>query len=479
MITFKKVNEVYCRIDADRSEISDLSDRMTFEVPGAKFSPLVQQGMWDGKIRLINQRDRLMYSGLIPHALLIATELQYEAEVDEEYNEHPFSVAEAERFVKSLKLPFAPHDFQMQAFITAVQTRRRLFLSPTSSGKSLIIYLILMYFKQKSIIVVPTTALVNQMVKDFKSYGYQGDMLKIMAGTEKVDNNLFSVSTWHSIYQLPVKYFSQFNIIIGDEVHRFTSKSLVDMMKKTVDVPTKIGLTGSLDGSKTHELVLRGLFGEVGETITTREMIDRGISSDINIKVFMFSYTKEQLNLLPPKSTFLDQTNFIISNEHRNRFIKNLVDSLTGNVVVLFRRVEDHGDILFDLLKKGRKKIYYIHGGTDTDDRTEIQRLMEEHDDICVVASDGTFATGISVNNIQHVIRGNPIKSEINNVQGMGRGLRKDGKTNVVNYYDLADDLGIKPTSKNYIYNHALERMKLYVKKELPFKTYKITLGEL
>ena len=48
-----KKNEVYLILsDLSSSENQELADFFTFEVPGAKFMPMVRNRMWDGKIRL-------------------------------------------------------------------------------------------------------------------------------------------------------------------------------------------------------------------------------------------------------------------------------------------------------------------------------------------------------------------------------------------------------------------------------------------
>lgn len=478
-IYFKKANEVFCTVQCDYSVLNDLAEELTFEVPNSKFHPLVQSGQWDGKIRLLNRMNSLMYAGLIDHAAEIAEGMGYQVEIDHAYDEDPFSTKEAGDFLKTLNLPFAPHDFQEHAFIHAIQHRRALILSPTSSGKSFLMYLILMYLGKKALIVAPNTGIVKQLAKEIKGYGFPGEILQVMAGTEKSDSAMLTISTWQSIYKLPRKYYDQYEVLLGDEVHKFQSKCLKQMMEKTLTIPYKIGVTGSLDGTKTNELVLIGLFGPIHETITTREMIDRGIASEIDIKVILFSYPPSEIAALPKKPEYKDEVEFILDHPLRNKFIVNLAESLKGNILILFRRVESHGDILVKLLEKGGKPVHYIHGKTHADDREAIREIMENNDNVIVLASDGTFSTGISINNIQFLFKVNPIKSIINNKQSIGRGLRKDGKANKLVMYDFADDLTKHGTTeKGFLLKHLLERLKIYVKDQFPFKIYKIKLEQ-
>ncbi len=480
VVKFIKIDEVYCSVQAEYGIFLELADALTFEVPNKKFHPLVQSGQWDGLIRLLNKGNHLMYAGLIDYAAKLAEEMGHEAEIDNAYAEDPFSTSEATDFINSLKIPHPPHDFQEAAFIHCIQKRRALVLSPTSSGKSFLMYLILMYLGQKALIIVPSTGLVKQLTKEFKEYGFPGEIFQVMEGTEKQSDALVTISTWQSIYKLPKKYFNQYPVLMGDEVHKFDSKCLKQLMEKTVSSQYKIGLTGSLNGTKTHELVLSGLFGPAYSTITTREMIDRGIASEISVKIMVFSYPNEDTKALPFPRTYEDEIKFIISHPLRNKFIVNLANSLPGNGMVLFRRVDSHGKVIKQMLEaSGKKTIHFISGEVDADVRENIRGILEKTNDAVLLASDGTTSTGTSINNIQWMMKVNPIKSEINNVQSMGRGLRKDGKANHIDYYDLADELPpVRGKEKGYLYDHLLKRLKIYVTSKFPFKVYKIRLDK-
>lgn len=481
VVKFIRIDEVYCSVDADYDIFQELAEALTFEIPKKQFHPLVQAGQWDGKIRLLNRMNHLMYGGLIEYASLLAREMGYEVEIDSAYAENPFSEAEAEEFFKTLDLPFDPYDFQANAFIHCIQHKKALILSPTSSGKSLLMYLILSFLKVKTLLVVPGIGLAKQLAKEIKGYGYKGDIHQVMGGTEKNSDALLTIAVWNSIYKLPKKYFTQYEVLIADEVHRFDSKSLKTLMEKTTTIEYKIGVTGSLQETKTHQLTLIGMFGPIMKTISTREMIDRGLASEAEIRIIVFTYPTEDTQDLPFKRSYEDEIKFIISHPLRNRFIVNLANSLPGNGMILFRRVEKHGKVIYDLLQAaGKKKVHFIHGGTDGDQREAIRSIMEQEDDVIALASDGTTATGTSINNIQWMMKVNPIKSVINNKQSIGRGLRKDGKENKIQYYDLADEL--PPTvggrEKGYLHSHLVERLKIYVKEKFPFKIHKIKLEQ-
>lgn len=495
-VYLQHLNGVYSRLTGDRSAIMEIADELTFEVPNARFHPKVKAGFWDGKIRLVNSLTGELYTGLYRNVRDLCREREIDIQVDPYFDSQPFSVEEALEFVKTLGLSFEPYDYQIKCLVDTVRDKRGLFVSPTSSGKTLITYLICRYFGLKTLIVVPTTNLLTQLVKDFADYGYNGHVHQVHQGTEKGTDDLFTVAIWNSIYKLPKSYYDQYDVVIGDEAHLFDAKSLKTLIEKTQHAEIKVGLTGSLKGSKTHELALTGMFGPVRQTIETHEMISRGISSDIKVKVLMFSYPQTVIEYLKKKfpigevtmpngskkklngMEYKDEVDFILSYPHRNRFIMNLILSLKGNTVVLYHRVKDHGDVLRHMVEEtGKIKVFNIQGNVSKDDREEVRQAIEQIDESCTFASSKTFATGTSINNIQNVILVQPLASRVNNLQSIGRGLRKDGKLNLVTLYDLADEIPIyRKPRQNFLLKHALTRLKLYAEQKFKFKVYNIGL---
>jgi superfamily II DNA or RNA helicase len=478
MLKIVKANEVFCFVDGPYDELKAVSDKLSFEIPGAAFNPLVRSGRWDGIIRLLPLTTQKLYIGLAPTLARFARQLKIEAMSDFDFNHpNPITPEDIDQFVSTLAAPFTPHDFQSSAAAEAINQRRGIWLVPTSGGKTFLTYIIAMYTGLRTLVVVPTTTLVRQLLADFKSYGYRDQVHQIMEGASKQTSAMVTVSTWQSIHEQPAIWFNQFGLFVGDEVHGFQSKSLSSMMEKTTEIEYKIGLTGSLSGSKTHEMVLTGLFGPVHVVTTTRELMDRGIVSDMKIKVIRFHYG----DALPNDRTYKEEDTFILAHERRNQFIVNLVNSLDGNVVILFRKVEKHGHLLFKMLtEKSDKDLHYIHGGVKSAKRSDIVAYLEKNNDQVALTSDGTFGTGTSVKNVQHIIRVNPIKAVINNVQGIGRGLRLDGKENHVDYYDLADiiDLNTKYRKEGYLATHSRARIEIYKESRFDYKIFDIDMRD-
>lgn len=472
-----KINEVYAKLDCSAELFGAIYDELTFEVPGAKWSPRVREGLWDGKIRMLNNANGKFYMGLVNHVRNILINLGEEVHVEDGiFPSVEYTTKQALAFVETLNLPFEPHDYQVAGLVETMNKNRVLFESPTNSGKSLLYYLIARQIAAKSLIIVPTKTLVKQMAKDFKGYGYQPEIHMVTAGVTKDTDQDITISTWQSVWEQPAKFFHQFDLIIGDEAHGWKAASLKSLMEKTTTVKYKVAGTGSLDGMLTNQLTITGLFGDVYVTATNKELIERGISSAVEINVIILKHRKEDMTNLPKKHSYQQAVNYIISNPRRNKFIARLAGSLKGNTLLLFRRIEDHGDLLIEQLERlgTNKTIHYIHGKAEPDPNFKL--TIETTDNNIAVASDGTTATGISINNFQNLIKGQPLKSIINVKQSIGRLMRLDGKTNAVVQYDITDDLSDNGGEKGVLYSHLIQRLKIYVKEGFKFKIYEVDL---
>jgi superfamily II DNA or RNA helicase len=478
-VQIQKIDETYNKIIADPSTIMELSGYFTFDVPGAKFTPAYRNKVWDGKIRLLNSLTCQLYGGLNRYVEEFCKTRNYEVEYLSDFSADEFSVIEAVKFIDNLKLPtkYQPRDYQLEAFIHAVRERRALMLSPTASGKSFIIYLLVRYYAKRTLIIVPTTSLVSQLSSDFADYGFVSDRYihRIFSGQDKQTDKPITISTWHSIYKLPKEYFEQFDVVIGDEAHLFKAKSLTSILTKLSDCKYRFGFTGTLDGSNTHKLVLEGLFGPVRKVTTTAELMLKKHLAELDIKNIVLSYPDE-VRKLAAKMDYQTEIDYIVTLPARNKFIVNLALSLEGNTLVMFQFVEKHGQVLYDMLKDCGRKVFFVHGGVDGEDREQIRKILETEQNAIVIASAGTFSTGVNIPSLRHLISASPSKSQVRVLQSIGRVLRqsfgKDGAT----LYDIADDMTWK-SKKNYTLIHFMERIKMYNEEKFNYKIYKVTLN--
>jgi superfamily II DNA or RNA helicase len=482
ILQIEKVNEVYIKIRCEPGIAQELSSFFTFDVPGAKFSPAFRNKYWDGKIRLFNVFTGLLYTGLLNYVISFCEERSYEIEYinkKELFSNTKISIEQCLEFIESLNLPFTPRDYQIDAFQKAIENNRGIFLSPTASGKSLIIYLIVQYFSLKTLIIVPTISLVTQMASDFNDYGFdtENEIHKIYSGESKITEKMVTISTWQSLYKLPKEYFNQFDVVIGDEAHTFEAKSLTAILTKLLNCKYRFGFTGTLKGTKTNRLVLEGLFGPVYTVTTTKELIDKNHISNILINALVLSYP-ENIRKQVKKLDYQGEIDFLVSCKERNKFIENLALSTESNTLLLFQYVKKHGDILYNMLKlNSKKKVYYVHGGVDGEVREEIRKIAEIENNSIILASYGTFSTGVNIKNIHNIIFSSPSKSRVRNLQSIGRGLRKADNKEKMILFDIADDLSIK--RNNYTLEHFMERVKIYNEEQFPYKLYNIPLNVL
>ena len=475
MIISKK-NEVYVRVETEPNIARELSDFFTFEVPGARFMPSYKKRIWDGKIRLYNQMSGEVYLGLIPYiqefAKLNDIDIEYKGDVNATQSSFTHGVCKG--FIRNIKpksngKSIELRDYQTDAVVHAIRNNRSLLLSPTASGKSLIIYLLSRWYESNRILIlVPTTSLVEQMYTDFLDYGYlESKMQKIYQGYTKDISSEVTISTWQSLYKMPRKFFEQFGCILGDEVHLFKAKSLTNIMNKMHMTKYRHGFTGTLDGTQTHRLILEGLFGSVNKVTSTKELMEKKTLAKLKIKCIVLQYPDADCKFMKDQN-YQDEVDLIVRDERRNKFILNLTTHLKGNTLVLFQFVEKHGAVLYDMMKDLNRKVFYVHGGTDTQTREEIREITENEKNAIIVASYGTFSTGINIRNLHNVVFSSPSKSRIRVLQSIGRGLRTTNDKTGATLIDIADDFTWK-SKQNFTLRHFMERINIYNEEEFDY----------
>lgn len=500
-LIIQKKNESMMLIGCDWGIGAELSDFFSFLVPGYKFMPAYRNKVWDGKIRLFNVSTNELPLGLLPYVKEFAEKRDYSIEYEdseygspEQYNE--VDPKEIMGFLNSLDLrskgnEISVRDYQFDAICDAIKRKRAVLLSPTGSGKSLIIYSLMRWYlenyDQKVLIIVPTTSLVQQMYSDFadysshdQSFDAESECHVIYSGKPKtnIPDRIF-ISTWQSIYRLGPTWFEQFGAIFGDECHGFKSKSLSSIMNKSRLASYRFGTTGTLDGTQTHQLVLEGLFGKVKKVTTTKTLQDDNTLAKLDINMLSLQYNKDTRKLLTGLP-YHDEIDWLVTNEKRNKFIRNLAVSLKGNSLILYQFVEKHGQPLFNMISdkaSENRKVFFVSGGTETSDREAIRKIVESQKDAIIVASLGTFSTGINIKNLHNIVFASPSKSQIRILQSIGRGLRKSDDGRTTQLYDIADDLKHN-SKKNYALLHAEERLKIYKKEQFNYKIHMVDLNE-
>ena len=482
-VIISKKNELDIKLECEQHVLYEMSEAFSFDVEGASFAPAYRKKYWDGKIRLLSTATQTLPAGLTYQACRWLDRHGYSWNFENsKFYGTPYEVDErvfeegVELFMNKIS-GIKPRQYQIDTVFHALKEYRKTIVSPTGSGKSLMIYSIARYLKsidKKVILVVPSKSLVEQMYKDFEDYGWdvEENCHRIYGGREKNTDKPITITTWQSVYGLDKKWFRQFDAVIGDECHNFKAKSLQGIMKKLPDAKWRYGFTGTLDGKNVHKLILEGMFGPVYKTTTSSDLMDKGFLAKLKVEIITLKHTPEKFD------TYNDEIEAIGLMQHRNRFICNLANSLEGNVLVLFARVEKHGLPMHDMMTNiTTRPVHLIYGDTHVKVREEVRAISEETSNNIIFGSYGTMSTGVNIKNLHHVIFASPSKSRIRVLQSIGRGLRKaKGKSSAM-LYDIADDFRKDHGRDNFTLRHLGERIQYYIEEDFQYRMTSLSLN--
>lgn len=497
-IKITKKNEVYAVLDADYGIKMEIQDHFSYYVQNYRFQPKVKAGIWDGKVRLYNLVTGEFPLGLYPDLVEFCNSRDYIIE----YGSSPYgipgdknniSLEAVKEFVDSLKCTDSKgnileiRDYQYQAIYTALLDKRRTILASTGAGKSLIQYCLVRFMlesEMRVMMIVPTKGLVLQMLKDFCDYsqlnGFDVEEAVhiIMGGSEKKTTKDVVITTWQSMQKMPAPYFHQFDGVMVDEVHGAKANVIQGILGKCAESAHRFGLTGSLDKVESNIMLIRGMLGDVVRVTTTKKLMEDGHLTPIDIKAILLDYSADTKQLCKDFD-YHKEIEFICQHEKRNKFIRNLSLSLDGNTLILYNLVEKHGKVLHELIKdkaaEGRH-VFFVHGDVEAEDRDTIRHIVENENNAIIVASMGTFSTGINIKRLHNVILASPTKSVVRLLQSIGRGLRLSSDKEKFYFYDIADNLAKSTKNKNYTYKHLLDRLAVYNDEQFPFKVVNVSL---
>lgn len=493
-IEVERVNESVIGITCEPHLIEELSQYFTFMAPDYNFSPLYRQKKWDGKIRLFNKRKNQLPAGLAIYLIMFADERKYSISFANNLNLlNSFSLEEAQEFIDSIKLcskgkPLPIREYQLIGFAKSIRYKRMLLVSPTASGKSLMMYAITRYLLasgegKRGLIVVPSINLVEQLFTDFQDYSngtwkVEEHCQKIYGGQSKVIDKNVVISTWQSIYEMDRDaFFSQFDFVIGDEAHNFQARSLSTIMTRLINAKYRIATTGTLDDWKVHKLTIEGHFGPVSKLTTTKKLMDDGHVAELAIKAITLVHPQAASQKMMEEKDYKKEIDFLVENEARNKFLRNLALSLKGNTLVLFQFIS-HGKELNGKIQEKKtpdRKIFFVFGETEVEQREKIRKIVEQESNAIIIASYGVFSTGVNIKNLHNVIFASPSKSKIRILQSIGRALRLSDTKQTATLYDISDDLRYGKYL-NYTLKHFIERSEIYVRENFKLSHYSVEL---
>lgn len=486
MVKIKKINESYLQIICDADLAMDISDCFAFYVEGYQWSPKYKSGIWDGRIKLFNIRNRLMPIGLYDDLIIYFNQrqIEYKNEVENIYGPKLSAKFINEFCNEILKCDLKLRDYQINAIQQAFKNKKIILLSATGSGKSFILFLIINLLKYmddnfKFLLVVPTSSLVYQMREDFIEYGKNfsdyNDYIHIIEGKKKNSSKPIIITTWQAIMEkrIPSSWFVKFNGICIDECHTAQATQLSKIVNNCINAQFKFGMTGSLKESNTSKMQLKSLFSKVFLASKTKDLQKKKILSQLKIRNCILEYPTEYRNICKSLN-YVEETNYIRSLEIRKKFILNLSKKVKGNTLILFKIV-DYGKEIFEMIKKENKNTYFIYGGTKVKDRELVRKITENNDKVIIVASFPVFSQGVNIKKLHNLIFAESVKSSIKVIQSIGRTLRLHDSKDCAILYDLVDEMSYKKR-KNFVLRHFLQRIKIYDHEQFNYttKTFKL-----
>lgn len=493
-IIVERVNASFIRVYTEDDGIRrDIHDHFTYQEPGFVKN---RWSKWDGTVRLFKLRGNVLPYGCLHMLLDLAKSRGWSVELDAAFAHDISKVTkdELEDWIKTLNLhsngmPIDPYDYQREALYLAVRYNRMVVLAATSAGKSLIAYMLTRYYEmlsnddgKKILILVPSQMLVDQMYSDFQDYssanGWKvNDMVHcIMEGRPKNARKMVYISTWQSIYEEDEEYFKQFGRIINDETHLASGKSITTIMNHCTNAYQRIGMTGTLKAEKIHPILVMSLFGPVKRVVTTKQLINAGRATEVDIKMFQLNYQPDESKYVS-ECSYQKEIDFLVAHNHRNKVLATLAASVKGNTLVMFDRLEHIENVknILDGMNHG-KSVYIITGSVDRDERGAIKAIAEREDGVIVLGTSGCVSTGLSIKKLRNLIFGHPSKSIIRVLQAVGRILRLHNEKGDAHVYDMVDNLSYND-KPNYALKHSVERLQIYRNDEFPVSIKKIDMA--
>jgi len=407
-ITVQYVDEIRCRILTRKEILYSLKTEFSFFANGYKFHPLYKQGRWDGRISMIDGKG-LFYNGLLKALLTHCKERGLSIKVEDIQKYMPTKIEDSVIDQLSSYIKFPPYDYQQRSVKEALSKRKLLILSPTSSGKSLIAYMLYRYCVDNNLpllITVPSVGLVTQLLSDFESYvsddhNVAENVHTIYTGQEKITDKLCTISTWQSCTNMDKEWFSRYKFYICDEAHGSSAKEISAIIDNLNNCPHRIGMTGTLNGTNIHEIEMHARFGEIFKMVTTRELIDRGLVTDIDINCVRLIHDKIEIDRFHGfcKNDYQREIDYLLNSTERNDYIINLGLTLPNTTLMLFNRIEGHGMKLMEQLEEKalqyRKKVFYIAGSVKAKERERIRKQLDGEMPLfhVITFNDGSTAT--------------------------------------------------------------------------------------
>lgn len=460
MIKIKNNKNLRYKIEGDSQELDDIRCHFRYKNKNARFQS--HSSPYKNAITTFGTFEW----GMLDDVLNICNKLEIQYEIDEDvYNNQHIFINKKNCLFTPTNTNFKYRDYQKQSIEFFLKKGYGIIEMPTGSGKSLIIYGIINNLNISNVLlIVPTIQLVKQMKKDMINYGENSNNISQFSGFSKkyIKNKIVITNRQYLLKH--IDEITDIDMIIVDEAHGLNPNSkITNQIKEWIKDKTKIrvGLTGSIPEDLETKYKMIGLLGPILISEEIINLQERDILADIRISAIQFqhkypaiympcrTWTEEEF-----KTRHIAEYKWLDDIDICNKTMLKFAKQLKGNSLVLFDRIQ-HGNDLYDMLNYDKK--YLIYGDTNLEYRENATKIMENEENVIILANCKCFGTGINIKNMNNILFTSGGKSLVKIIQGIGRGLRTHKNKEYLHLIDFSHNT-------KYSLNHFEDRQKLYKK---------------
>jgi len=493
----------------DEVEKKQIEISLTKKIHNFYFHPLVKKKLWDGNICFIEKKGGAwkIPIGLWREVLQIGEDYAIEIEIGglDKIVNNDLTLEEYTQWVNEF---FAggiggdpekmPRDYQIETAWKLIKYRYSISEVATSSGKTLISFMIFAYLKQKGLIrkflmIVPSTNLVFQGSEDFEDYGLHklGSKIQQIGGGSKLREGCdVIIGTFQSLVKQDQEFFEEADLVFVDEAHHTNSMSIKKIVAQCMHSRWRFGLTGTLTKRGTADyLTIQQFLGPLIVEISPSFLFDNNYATPVSIKIVVMDWLEKEFkdkladlklnnNNLEGNEVYNLERKLVVESKKRLNYVVDFMSKTSKNSLVLFQSVKDeYGKQIWNLLreKNNEKEVFYVDGDTSEGLREEYKSRMASGNNKILIATYGTFSTGISINNLHNIFLVESYKSEVLIKQSLGRGMRQMEGKEKVNIIDFVDDFS-STKYQNYLMKHSEARIQIYKNESFEYKIYKVKL---
>lgn len=493
-------------IDCTDLEFKQLQMSFRKRVKNWRFNPQVKRKLWDGYISYIDSAGRIPV-GLWHELTIVCKEHGFAVNFENfDLFKSPFTKEDYISWVKATSFfdktgnKIEPRDYQVNSVWLILKYKLSISEIATSAGKTLIMYMVVSFLRHmnqlnRMLIIVPNISLIIQTYEDFQDYSNKDASLNLQmvsgqTDKELNDNTHVVIGTFQSLVKQPVAFFESFDIVCVDEAHFTQAKSVKETLSKCKNVIYRFGLSGTLEKEDFAErLTLQAFLGPLINKVSAEFLFQNKYATPVQVKVIKLNYldedTKEKLQQIRKRRNSIDgskildiERKLVIESATRLKYVCNLINETTKNTLVLFHNVKaNYGKRIQERLLElaNNKDIFYVDGATDVDKREYYKQSLEQGENKVLIASFGTFSTGISIKNIHNIVFAESFKSDKIIRQSIGRGMRLHATKEKTNIIDIVDDFSYNG-DKNFLIRHMEKRLEIYETQGFPYKVYDVNI---